>query len=386
MEVRSRFFSPPEKHFFLFGPRGTGKTTWLRKLFPNALWLDLLDPEVYRNYSARLERLQDLLYGNPQKTNVVIDEIQKVPDLLGLIHKLIEEKRGQRFIMTGSSARKLKRAGVDLLAGRAILRTLHPFMAAELGESFSLNQALKSGLVPLVLDSSDPQEVLRTYGALYLKEEVQFEGLVRNVGNFSRFLEAVSFSHASLLNISNIARECQVERKVVSSYIEILEDLLLAFRLQVFTKRAKRATSIHPKFYLFDVGVFRSLRPSGPLDQPSEIEGPALEGLVAQHLRAWMAYSRGSHELYFWRTRSGVEVDFILYGPEGIWAIEVKNTERLRSEDMRALRAFRDDYPDSHALLIYRGTERLLRGEILCLPCEEFLKSLVPDKLPERSH
>ena len=177
-----------------------------------------------------------------------------------------------------------------------------------------------------------------------------------------------------------------MERKVVSSYIEILEDLLLAFRLQVFTKRAKRATSIHPKFYLFDVGVFRSLRPSGPLDQPSEIEGSALEGLVAQHLRAWIAYSRGSHELYFWRTRSGVEVDFVLYGTEGIWAIEVKNTERLRSEDMRALRAFRDDYPESHALLIYRGTERLLRGGILCLPCEDFLKSLVPDKLPERSH
>jgi predicted AAA+ superfamily ATPase len=359
-------------------------TNW--GLFPDALWLDLLDPEVYRNYSARPERLQDLLYGNPLKTDIVIDEIQKVPGLLGLIHKLIEEKKGQRFIMTGSSARKLKRAGVDLLAGRAILRTLHPFMAAELGESFSLNQALKSGLVPLVLDSPDPNEVLLTYGALYLREEVQFEGLVRNVGNFSRFLEAVSFSHASLLNISHIARECQVERKVVSSYIEILEDLLLSFRLPVFVKRAKRATSIHPKFYLFDVGVFRSLRPSGPLDQPSEIDGPALEGLVAQHLRAWMAYSQSSYELYFWRTRSGVEVDFVLYGSEGIWAIEVKNTERLRPEDMRALRAFRDDYPDSHALLIYRGTERLLRGDVLCLPCEEFLKSLVPNRLPERSH
>jgi predicted AAA+ superfamily ATPase len=204
------------------------------------------------------------------------------------------------------------------------------------------------------------------------------EGMVRNIGHFSRFLEAVSFSHGSLLNISNVARECEVERKVVEGYISILEDLLLGCRVKVFTKRAKRALVAHPKFYFFDAGVYRSLRPKGPLDKPQEIDGHALEGLVAQHLSAWIAYTKGDFSLHFWRTRSGVEVDFVVYGSEGLYAIEVKNSARIHPQDLRALKAFKQDYPGSKAYLLYRGKDPLLKGEILCLPCSDFLIRLRP--------
>ncbi|OGH63415.1 MAG: ATPase, partial [Candidatus Lindowbacteria bacterium RIFCSPLOWO2_02_FULL_62_12] len=322
MEVINRFVSEAGQSFFLFGPRGTGKSTWVRRRFGAALRIDLLAPDVFREYSARPERLRELAAGNPRARVIVIDEVQKVPDLLGVVHGLIEEKRGLRFVLTGSSSRKLKRSGVDLMAGRAVIRTIHPFMAAELDNRFHFEKALRIGLLPLVWNSPDPAEVLKTYAALYVREEVQMEGLVRNVGNFSRFLEAVSFSHAAILNISNLSRECGVERKTVEGYVSILEDLLLGFRLPVFTKRARRAVSMHPKFFLFDAGVFRSLRPTGPLDRPAEIDGAALEGLVAQHLRAWIDYRRARNQLFFWRSRAGLEVDFVVYGPDGFLAIE----------------------------------------------------------------
>lgn len=227
-------------------------------------------------------------------------------------------------------------------------------------------------------DSNDLERVLEAYAALYLREEVQMEGLVRNVGNFSRFMEAISFSHGASLNISNVARECQAERKVVEGYVSILEDLLLGYRLPVFTKRAKRALVAHPKFYFFDAGVHRSLRPSGPPDRPEEIEGQALEGLVGQHLRAWIDYGRTGATLHYWRTRAGVEVDFVVYAPRDIYALEVKNAGRIQPRDLRGLKTFRQDYPESKAYLLYRGRERLLKGGILCLPCDDFLRSLRP--------
>jgi predicted AAA+ superfamily ATPase len=380
MELIDRFLKTPKENFFLFGPRGTGKSTWAGILFKDALTVNLLEPDVFRSYAARPERLLEVVRGNPGIKAVVIDEIQKVPDLLSAVHQLIEEKPRVRFVLTGSSARKLKRTGVNLLGGRAVLKTMHPFMAAELKERFRLEQALTIGLLPIVVAASIPEEVLNSYAALYLKEEVQMEGLVRNIGNFARFLEAISFSHGSILNISNVARECEVERKVVEGYIEILEDLLIAFRIPVFTKRAKRKVSEHPKFYLFDSGVFQSLRPRGPLDRLQEIEGSALEGLVAQHLRAWNAYGGNRNEIFFWRTRWGVETDFVVYGEDGFWAIEVKNTSRVKEEDIRPLRTFVEDYPECKALFLYRGKERLLRHNILCLPCDEFLLQLEPGR------
>ena len=378
--VIPRFFKAPKESFFMFGPRGTGKSTWLRTVMKNALWVDLLDPEEFRSYSARPERLRELVLGNRDKRIIVIDEIQKVPDLLSVVHMLIEKKQGWQFILTGSSSRKLKRTGVDLLAGRVLKLTLHPFMAAELGKKFNFEKGLKFGLLPLVVTALEPDKVLRTYSALYMREEVQMEGLVRNISGFSRFLEAVSFSHGAVLNISNVARECEIERKVVEGYINILEDLLLSFRVPVFTKRAKRATATHPKFYYFDTGVFRSLRPTGPLDRPEEIEGNALEGLIVQHLVAWNAYRGEKNKVYYWRTRSGVEVDFIVYGEEVFWAIEVKNTSRIRKEDLNSLRAFKDEYEQCSTFLLYRGKERLLRYGIQCIPCEEFIMKLNPHK------
>jgi predicted AAA+ superfamily ATPase len=378
MEIISRFFKSPNQSFFLFGPRGTGKSTWVKSQFKDALYVDLLEPGTFRAFSARPERLLELLQGNPNKKIVIIDEIQKVPELLSAVHRAIEEKRGRSFILTGSSARKLKRAGVDLLAGRALNRAFHPFMAAELGERFVLQKALKIGMLPLVVGSAEPEDTLNAYITLYLREEIQAEGLVRNLGNFSRFLETLSFSHGSGLNLSNIARECEIDRKLAEGHLGIVEDLLLGFRLPVFEKRAKRAVASHPKFYFFDTGVFRSLRPKGPLDRPEEIEGMALEGLVAQHLRALIAYENKGDELFFWRTRSGSEVDFVVYGPKGLRAIEVKNSSKVRPEDLRHLKAFREDYPECKSVLLYRGQERLQKDGILCLPCEEFLRELKP--------
>ena len=378
MELVRRLFQSPREGFFLFGPRGTGKSTLVKDRFEGALYIDLLDPEVFRLYSARPERLRERLRGEPGTRTVVVDEVQRIPELLGLVHSLIEEKAGRQFVLTGSSARKLRRTGADLLAGRVLLCGLHPFMASELGDRFSLESALHDGLLPVVLDAPEPARVLETYAALYLREEVQMEGMVRNIGSFSRFLEAVSFSHASLLNISNVARECGVERKVVEGYIQILEDLLLSYRLNVFAKRARRAVVAHPKFYLFDAGVYRSLRPRGPLDRPEEIDGHALEGLVAQHLRAWIAYADRDCSLSFWRTRAGTEVDFVVYGADEFAAIEVKNAARVRPQDLKPLKSFREDYPQSAAYLLYRGNERLLMDGVLCLPCSDFLARFVP--------
>lgn len=379
MAIIKRFFNLPKGNFFLFGPRGTGKSTWLQQQFPKSLWIDLLDPATVRIYSAYPERLKDAVFGANTKT-IVIDEVQKVPELLSVVHSLTEQKRNFRFILTGSSARKLRRTGVNLLAGRAVIRNLHPFMAAELGDEFNFNKALQFGLVPLIYTSKNPLDTLLAYVGLYLKEEVQSEGLVRNIGNFSRFLEVISFSHGSILNISNIARECYVSRKLIEGYLDVLKDLLLSYCLPVFTRRAKRATIIHPKFYYFDVGVFRSLRSQGPLDKTDEIAGIALEGLILQHLKAWNDYQGAPYKLYYWRTRFGVEVDFVIYGTNGFWAIEVKNSKNLHPHDLQNLSVFCKDYPEAKPLMLYRGQEKLKIKNILCLPVNEFLKNLWPGK------
>jgi predicted AAA+ superfamily ATPase len=379
MELIPRFLPIPDRSFFLFGPRGTGKTTWLRAQLPDALFVNLLRPETHREMSARPERLRELVLGNPNRRDVVVDEVQRVPELLHVVHDLIESGQAPRFVLTGSSARKLRRGGVDLLAGRAVLRTLHPFMAAEL-PAFDLQRSLETGLLPLVVASPEPKDVLASYAALYLEQEVQAEGLVRNVGGFARFLEVVSFSHAYAMNVSNVARETAVNRKTVEGFLSVAEDLLLAFRVPVFMRRAKRQTAVHPKFYLFDAGVFQSLRPRGSLDRPEEIGGAALEGLVAQHLRAWIAYSSDEFELAYWRTRSGVEVDFVVYGPNGFWAIEVTNSRSVRPADVRGLISFAEDYRECMPLLLYRGSERLLVRGVRCVPVDEFLARLTPDR------
>jgi predicted AAA+ superfamily ATPase len=375
-----RIFQAPKQSYFLFGPRGTGKSTWVRLHYPEALYIDLLAPDAFRRYQATPEYLSQLLSARRDAKTVIIDEIQKVPQLLDVVHQLIETYPDVQFILTGSSARKLKRGGVDLLAGRALSKALHPFMAMELGDRFSLETALTRGMVPLVLDARQPAETLESYIGLYLKEEVQNEGLVRRVGDFGRFIEAASFSQGAQLNVSDVARDCQVQRKAAEAYFDILEDLLLAFQLPVFARRARRQLQAHPKFYFFDTGVFRAIRPAGPLDAPAEIDGAALEGLVAQHLRSWCAYRQVPCDLYFWRTRAGLEVDFVLYGRDTFSAIEVKNTAVIRSRMLNGLVAFKEEYPEAQTCFLYRGQDRVRIKDIPCIPVVDFLMQLHPDR------
>lgn len=372
-----RFFEPSSKSYFLFGPRGAGKSTWLLQHYPDSLVIDLLNPAILRQYQSYPERLYEAVKAAKTKI-IIIDEIQKAPELLSVVHSLIEQKQGWQFILTGSSARKLKRTGVDLLAGRAVIRHMHPFMASELGKDFSLDKALTYGLVPLIFESEDNLDTLKAYIGIYLNEEVKAEGLVRNIGDFARFLEVASFSHASILNVSNIARECGVSRKLVENYLSILQDLLLSIHLPIFSTRAKRQLIAHEKFYYFDAGIYRSLRMTGYLDKITEINGPGLEGLVLQNLRAWNDYQGAPNKLFYWRTKHGIEVDFIIYGPNDFYALEVKNATFVSDKDLNGLKAFQEDYPESTAILLYRGNERLMKKNILCLPIEDFLLNLIP--------
>jgi len=380
-----RFFTPPEGSYFLFGPRGTGKSTWLKANYPNAYWIDLLEPETFRLFTAGPERLRQILAEQQNATTVVIDEVQKVPDLLNVVHTVIEEKREFQFVLTGSSARKLKRHGVNLLGGRAALRHMPPFFAGELGDRFDLKKNGKLGMLPIVLDSPTPEEVLRAYAGIYLKEEVQAEGIVRSVGDFSRFLETMSFSHGSTINASNIARESQIARKTVESYLLILEDLLLSFHVDVFRWKAKRALAGQPKFYYFDAGVQNSLRPTGLGDVETERDGHSLEGLVAQHLKAWVdAQIASKCSLQYWRTASQLEVDFIVTGPGCFLAIEVKNGTAIHPNEFHGLEAFKNDYPEASTVLLYRGRHRYRERGVLCCPVEEFLLNIHPARpLPE---
>lgn len=370
-----RFLKDPSQSFFLLGPRGTGKTTWLQHHYKEALWIDLLLPEELQFYNAQPDRLINFVQGSANCKTIVIDEIQKIPELLSVVHHLIELKKGYQFILTGSSARKLKREGVDLLAGRALLKYMNPFTASELGPLFNLEKALQIGMLPLAWDNPNPQAVLKAYTALYLKEEIQAEGFVRKIADFARFLEVISFSHGEVLNLNNIANECGVSRSTATNYLQIIEDMLLGSTLKVFSRRAKRELSAHPKFYLFDAGVYLAVRPRGPLDRIEEIHGHALEGLVGQHLKAWIDEQEERYELFFWRTRSGVEVDFVIYGDKGFWAIEVKNNSKVSQRDLNSLKSFGEEYPEAKLFFLYRGSRRLMQDNIFCLPVEEFLSS-----------
>jgi predicted AAA+ superfamily ATPase len=379
MGIVNRYFQGGEDSYFLFGPRGTGKSTWVKRFYPDAKIINLLAADIFREFKSYPERLKDFVLAHPHTQTFVIDEIQKAPELLSIIHDLIELKQNWQFILTGSSARKLKRSGADLLGGRAQLKFLHPFMASEIPNEFDLKRNLELGMLPLVLHAKDSSVTLKAYIALYMQEEVQFESLVRNIEQFGRFLESISFSQASILNCANIARECHVSNKTVENYVQILEDLLLSVRVPVFEKRAKRELASSPKFYFFDCGIFQSVRPMGPLDPIREIGGLALETLVFQHLRAWIDYSDKEGKLYFWRTRSGLEVDFVIYGTIGLYAIEVKSASHPSLHDFRGLKEFKKDYPESVCILLHMGNMRTLQDGIFCIPINDFLLGLKPN-------
>jgi predicted AAA+ superfamily ATPase len=371
----SRLIEPPkDKSFFLFGPRGTGKTTWVKSKFTKALYLDLLEAELFNDLLANPQRLENFI---PKNFNdwVIIDEVQRVPELLNEIHRLIEKSK-YKFILTGSSARKIRRKGVNLLAGRALSYHLYPLTVVELGNDFDLNHSLAYGQLPCVYTEENPKGYLESYVKTYLEEEVQQEGFTRNLGAFSRFLEAASFSQGAVLNISSVARDCSVERKVVENYFTILEDLLIAYRIPVFAKRAKRRLAAHPKFYFFDVGLYRTLRPTGPLDIPEEIGGHAFETLFLQELQAINTYLRLGYNIFYWMTSNNMEVDFVLYGDKGIKAFEIKRTGKVSSPMLKGLKAFQKDYPSAKMYFIYGGERHLREGDIAILPIRDALKEL----------
>ena len=357
--------------FFLFGPRGTGKTTWLKQRFPDAVYLDLLDHALYLELLAQPQRLRNLIPPGHDGW-VVLDEVQRTPLVLNEVHRLIEETGG-RFILTGSSARSLRRRGVNLLGGRAHTHRLYPLTALEAGADFSLPRALIHGQLPSAYTQADPERYLASYVENYLRQEVIEEGRTRNLEAFSRFLESASFSQAAPLNVAEVARDVGVDRKTAAAYFDLLEDLLIASRVPVFARRAKRRMTVHPKFYLFDAGVYRAIRPSGPVDRPEEIDGAALETLVFHELRAAIAYRSLKLELFFWRTPAGAEVDFVAYGGDGLYAIEVKRSRTVRPADLRGLRQFKNDYPMARCLLLFGGDRREYRDGIELLPAEEAL-------------
>jgi predicted AAA+ superfamily ATPase len=370
----SRLLNGPKRQsFFLFGPRGTGKTAWAHARMPRAITFDLLDAQTYARLTARPQLLGELVPARHDDW-VVIDEVQRAPGLLDEVHRLIESRR-LRFVLTGSSARQLRRGGVNLLAGRALTRHMHPLTAAELGKDFDLRRAVRIGGLPFAWTTDAPDDYLGSYASTYLREEVLQEGLTRNLSAFSRFLETASFSQAQVLNMAAVARESGIAAKVAESWFTILEDLLIGLRVPAFTKRAKRRVVQHPKFFLFDAGVFRAIRPRGPLDSPEEADGPALETLVLQHLRAWNDYRSLGCTIHYWRTPEGDEVDLVLYGEPGLWAIEVKRG-RIREQDFKGLARFRQDYPMARALLLHAGTRRWHESGVEVVPLAEALLDL----------
>jgi predicted AAA+ superfamily ATPase len=367
--------SPPKaKSFFLFGPRGTGKTTWVKSAFPKAVYIDLLEAELFNDLTANPQRLSNFIpFGF--KDWVIIDEVQRIPELLHEVHRLIETKK-YRFILTGSSPRKVKRKGPNLLAGRALTLSMHPLSVAELGNDFQLDHSLRYGQLPSVYKEADPKKYLEAYVRTYLEEEIRQEGLTRNLSAFARFLEAASFSQGSVLSISSVARECHVERKVVESYFSILEDLMIGYRIPIFSKKAKRRLIVHPKFYFFDVGVYRTLRPMGPLDAPEDVDGIALETLFLQELVALNSALDLGYKIFYWRTSNGKEVDFVLYGPKGLLSFEIKKTSRITSTMLGGLKSFSADYPMAKAYFVYGGNRRMYEGKIEVVPVLEILKNL----------
>jgi predicted AAA+ superfamily ATPase len=363
-----------DSSIFLFGPRGTGKTSWLKEHLKDYLYLDLLDFSLYNSLSANPSRLNTLIPPDYKKW-IVIDEVQRVPELLNEVHRLIEHKKC-KFILTGSSARSLRRRGVNLLAGRALRYDMHPLVIQEIGSQFNLTYAILYGMLPSVINNPDPKKYLESYVQTYVKEEVLQEGLTRNIGSFTRFLEVASFSQGQVLNISEIARELGLSRPTVINYFDILDDLLLSMRISVFSQRAKRKMITHQKFYFFDTGVFNTIRPIGPLDSREEQDGAALETLFLQSLLAINDYYRLDYKIYFWRTLSGDEVDFIIYGPRGFHAFEIKRSAHIKNKDLKGLKNFGQDYPEASLHILFLGNQKEYYDTIKAIPFEQALLEL----------
>jgi predicted AAA+ superfamily ATPase len=358
---------------FLWGPRQTGKTTLLRERFPEARFFDLLDTELSAELAVRPRLLRELVLAETPPI-VVVDEVQQVPSLLEEVHWLIENT-ATRFVLCGSSARKLRRESRNLLGGRAIDFHLLPLTSHEIGE-VDLLRLLNYGALPAHYLAEDPRPLLKAYANNYLKQEIIDESLTRNVPAFSRFLRVVGLTHGQQLNFSNIARETGVSPSTVRNYYAIVEDTLLGFTLEPWRRRQKRRLVDTAKFYLFDVGVANQLHPeASSVVEGSDLFGRAFEHFILSELRARIAYARLDLELSFWRTHSGFEVDFIVGNLE--LAVECKASSEVRGGELRGLRALREEHSPRRSLLVSRDPRRRKTEDgIEMLPWRDFCAEL----------
>jgi predicted AAA+ superfamily ATPase len=347
-------------------------------VFPNALSIDLRAGPVARALVAAPERLHDAINGVALDQWVVIDEVQRVPALLDVVHQRLDREPERRFLLTGSSARSLRRAGVNLLGGRAGRRIMPPFLAAELGTAFALPVAQRLGLLPVVWTADEPAQALADYATIAVLDEVRAEATVRQIAGFTRALEQLALSHGGVLSPTAIAHHAAVKKSTVLDWIDLLESMFLVARLQVFTARpSRRALAAQPKFYFADTGVAMTFRPNDAARAMPDAAGAAREGLVYQHLAAWCSVTRDAR-LWTWRTAGGVEVDFIVESPDGMIAIEVKSGSALRPADRRGLLAFHDEFPEARLFALTDAALPERQGPIVTEPLVSFLKRVVP--------
>jgi predicted AAA+ superfamily ATPase len=375
---KQQFIGLGRESAFLWGPRQVGKSTLLKALFPQALTINLLRSGDYRRFAANPSLLREVALASARERDpIIIDEAQKVPALLDEAQELMVEHE-RRFIFCGSSARKLKRGGGNLLGGRALRYELFPLVYPEI-QNFDLTRALNHGLLPRHYLGDQPRAMMEAYVGDYLKEEVFAEALTRNLPAFSRFLEAAAFSNGSLVNAVNMARECGVSSPTVSNYFQILEDTLLARFVPSFQKRPKRRVIQAPRFYFFEVGLVNHLLKRGQLVPGSPAFGDAFEHWIYQEISAHRRYSGKNYPLAYWRTASQLEVDFILGDAEV--AVEVKSTDQAQSHHMKGLQAFLEEYKVKRAVLVTRDPLPRKAGPIDILPWETFMQELWTDRL-----
>ena len=380
--ILSRIIKAPEQSFFLLGPRGSGKSTWLRATFPDAHVIDLLSEETYQRLLANPGHFADELRAVPTGRWVIVDEVQRLPNLLNEVHRFMEEKR-LNFVLCGSSARKLKRAGVNLLAGRALHRSMHPFVPEELGAHFELEEVLRYGSLPIVWDSSAKQETLSAYARLYLKEEIQAEALVRNLPGFARFLPIAALFHGQTVNVTNIAREAGVARTTVTGYLDVLEETLLCFRLPAYEAKLRVRERKLPKWYWCDPGIMRAMKRATGGVAPEE-RGALFEGMVAQLLRAYKDYRGICDEMYYWAPsgRSRTEVDFLLVQGAEFVAVEVKSGNTFTETWCKGLRAVSQLEGLRRRIIVYpRGPILRTRDGIDVFPFQHFADQLADNSL-----
>lgn len=381
-----RLLAAPTGSFFLFGVRGSGKSSWVKRLNRPLHEFNLLREGLYQSYLARPDLFRAALAkiardrtGAQRDTWVFVDEVQRVPFLLNEVHSAMEEF-GLKFILTGSSARKLKRGGANLLGGRALVKNLYPLLPSELGEDFDLEEILHYGSIPVILSGacSERKDRLRAYVETYLKEEVQAEALVRKLSGFLRFLPIAGLFHGQIINVSNIARDCGVERTTVAGYLDILQDTLVTFHLPAFEAKLRVRERKHPKLFWVDPGLARAARGDfGPL--AAEERGALFEGWIAQTLRSSQSYLDDWEEMSYWAPTEakGVEVDFLLRRGRSYTAIEAKSGARFRPEWLKGLKAIADLKGLKRRILVYPGNQsHLAEDGIEILTVEDFLAEI----------